>query len=281
MSEKTAIVTGGTRKDVSAMGVLAINLKKISPNIADEMVVYHDGITPKEQEIISGVFPTHFIPFEFRLNYKAYRGNRSLRYFSPMLFCKYECFKLLEEYERVIWTDYDILIRKDISELRKIAGGFHIVEGIDALKNMFLDEGECVKNLDIDLEKHGITTPLFVLTREIGDYMEYYEWCRNTTRKYAAYIDLPEQCIMSMWIQKFDIFYEKLPSSKYAVHPREDDGSASIVHCYGRPKFWEGLYNEQWSRYYDEWISLGGSSYKKSLKEKLIDIKERKKKYKD
>ena len=37
-----------------------------------------------------------------------------------MVFCKYECFKLLDDYECVIWTDYDVLICKDLSELKKI-----------------------------------------------------------------------------------------------------------------------------------------------------------------
>ena len=136
--EKTVIVTGGTHKDVSAMGVLALNLKEIAPGLADEMIIFHDGIRKKEQQIIKEIFPTVFYKYSFPINFRTRRKNRSLRYFTQMLFCKYECFRLLEQYDRVIWTDYDVVILKNLKELLKNEEGFQIVEGRNPLKEMFL-----------------------------------------------------------------------------------------------------------------------------------------------
>lgn len=272
---KTAIVTGGTCKDVSAMGVLALNLKNITPDIADELIIFHDGISKRNQNIITKIFPTRFIKFKFKINFKDNRTNRSLRYFSPMIFCKYECFNLLKEYERVMWTDYDIIIRKNLMELLESQSGLQIIEDKGPLRKMFLDDAQCISDDGYDINQTAITTPLMVFTRQIGDYGKYYEWCKAATVEYAAYIDLPEQCIISMLIQKFHIQYEKLSNSKYALHPRADDGNSSILHAYGRPKFWEGLQNKQWQEYYQEWLCLGGSPYRKPLKEKIIEIKEK------
>lgn len=275
---KTAIVTGGTRKDVSAMGVLALNIREITPDLADELIIFHDGISEKEQQIIKQIFPTKFVRYNFSVGFWAKRRNSSLRYFSPMVFCKYECFRLLQEYDRVIWTDYDIVIVKGLKELLKGNAGLQIVEDSAPMKRMFFENADQSDFREFDLEQRGVCTPLFVLTREIGDYQKYYEWCNQATLKYAPYIYLPEQCIISMLIQKFKISYTDLPEKKYALHPKDYDGEASIIHAYGRPKFWEGLTNEQWEKYYKQWISLGGSRYKKPLKEIIIETVNRMKK---
>lgn len=272
---KTAIVTGGTKKDVSAMGVLALNIKEIAPDLADELIIYHDGISRKEQKIIQNIFPTRFCEYQFPIDFISRRKNSSLRYFSSMIFCKYECFKLLEEYDRVIWTDYDVLIRRNLKELLASDAGLQIVEDNEALQTMFLPDIKVEDFTEYDLQKNGVCTPLFVMTPQIGDYRQFYNWCIEKTRQYAPYIYYPEQCILSMLVQKFQISYDNLSREKYALHPRDDDGEASIIHAYGRPKFWEGLYNEKWAEYYQEWLTLGGSRYRQPLKEKLIQLKVR------
>lgn len=273
--KRTAIITGGTCKDVSAMGTLAINIKDVVPDLADELIIFHDGIKKKEQQIIQSIFPTRFYQYSFSIDFISMRKNRSLRYFSPMIFCKYECFRLLEQYERIIWTDYDVVILKDLQELTESKSGFQIVEDRAALKRMFLPNIDEIDLSEYDLERKGVCTPLFVVTREIGDYQKIYKWCVDATTKYAAYIDLPEQCIISMMLQKLSLPYVGLSDKLYAVHPQYYDGEASIIHAYGRPKFWEGLYNEQWEGYYQRWLEMGGSKYRQPLKEKLIQAKSR------
>lgn len=272
---KTAIVTGGTCKDVAAMGVLAINLREKAPDLADELIIFHDGISKKNQQIIQHIMPTRFEQYSFPIDFISKRKNRSLRYFSEMIFCKYECFRLLREFDRVIWTDYDVLILKDLHELNDRQDGLQIVRDSAPMRQMFLPSVQEVKLDEFDLSEPGVCTPLFVLAKAVGDYEGFYEWCITMTQKYAAYIDLPEQCIMSMLIQKYQIPYYNLPVKQYALHPREYDGEASILHSYGRPKFWEGLYNEQWEAYYAEWLSMGGSRYRQPWKEKLINVKRR------
>lgn len=270
---RTAIVTGGTHKDVSAIGTLAINIKNVIPDLADELIIFHDGIKRKEQQIISSIFPTSFYEYSFPIDFINMRKNRSLRYFSQMVFCKYECFRLLENYDRIIWTDYDVVILKNLHELLEKENCFQIVEDTAPLKRMFLPNWKDAGLDGYDLERKGVCTPIFVVTKEIGNYMELYKWCIDSTLKYAAYIDLPEQCIISMMVQEYKIPYNNLSSYKYALHPRDYDGKASIVHAYGRPKFWEGLYDERWSSYYRSWLELGGSRYRKPFKERLIQLK--------
>lgn len=271
---KTAIVTGGTSNEVVGMGTLALNIKEKMSHLVDELIIFHNGISQKDQRIINNIFPTTFCRYRFDLSFVDKRKNSYIRYFSPMVFCKYECFRLLKEYERVIWTDYDVVILKDLAELFESEIGLQIVQEKEPLSTRFIDGGKCVQD-EYDLNKCGVSTPLFVLTRNVGNYMEYYHWCIDNTQKYASNIILPEQCIISMLLQKFAIPYEKLLDHKYALHPRDylaNMEDVSIIHAYGRPKFWEGLYVEAWERYYNEWIALGGSKYQMSLKRKLEHV---------
>lgn len=254
---KTAIVTGGTKKDIDAMAVLAINIKKKSPAVADEMIIFHDGVDAYTMKVMQKIMPIKFIKYKCPISSIHLWANRTIRYFSPMIFCKYECFRLLEEYDTVIWTDYDILIKYDIQEIRNIDNSmaFTVLKE-QKLRKMFY---KTVVNADMhlfDLDGESITMPLFVLKRTCGNYRKYYEWCIYMTRKYCKYLYLPEQCIVTMLVQYFDLTYTELSLNVYCMHPREEKENTKILHSYGQPKFWNGLYNEEWQKYYQEWIEM-------------------------
>lgn len=255
---KTAIVTGGTKKDAEAMAVLALNIKKISPNIADEMVIFHDGISKKMQRKMNRIMPIRFIKYKCPISWIRLMSNRTIRYFSPMVFCKYECFHLLNEYDTVIWTDYDILIKKDISELRTIHSNCAVIVNDEVpLHDMFYKTIDNADTSGFNLEEDSICMPLFVLKKQIGDYEKYYKWCYSMTKKYISHLYLPEQCIFTMLIQHFSIEYKRIQEKTYCVHPKEDTNQAKILHAYGPLKFWNGLYNRDWEQYKNEWSGIG------------------------
>lgn len=254
---KTAIVTGGTKKDVDAMAVLALNLKYVSPDLADELIIFHDGIDGKKQSLIQQIMPTRFIRYTCPVNWFKLISNRTIRYFSPMVFCKYECLKLLEEFDTVIWTDYDVLIKEDISEIKYMQGNLLFTVNEDKkLKEMFYPS---IKNEDMHLfnmDGECIATPIFVLRRDIKSYIQYYEWCVSMTRKLISHLYLPEQCIITMMTQYFELEYSKLEIPVYCMHPKDEQEITKILHAYGQPKFWNGLYNEQWNNYFEQWKNI-------------------------
>lgn len=251
---KTAIVTGGTKKDVDAMAVLALNLQKVSPNLADELIIFHDGISAKKQELIKKIMPTRFIKYKCPINWFRLMSNRTIRYFSPMVFCKYECLKLLNEFDTVIWTDYDILIKENIDELKDKEGDLVVIVNAEVpLRDMFYPSIEKADTSAFDLNGESICMPLFVLHNTLENYNFYYEWCYEMTKKYLKHLYLPEQCILTMMTQIYKIPFQQIPKPIYCMHPREEVKETKILHAYGQPKFWNGLYNEEWNSYYEEW----------------------------
>ena len=116
MKKDVAIVLGGSFDLSFAIGTFLINLKKYSPNLADDIIIYHDNISEKDQKIMNDIIPVKFIKFE--LNEKLNNIDPFVRErFSDLIFFKYECIKLLKEYRTVIVTDFDILLLDDISEI--------------------------------------------------------------------------------------------------------------------------------------------------------------------
>ncbi|EGC77166.1 hypothetical protein HMPREF9353_01515 [Treponema denticola F0402] len=282
MKKKTAIVTGGTSNDVPAMACLVMNIKDTNPNLADEVVILHDGISEKDQQLINGIFPTRFILYESPFDEVTDFGDVVTKYFSPMVFCKYECFKLLDDYECVIWTDYDVVIVDDLSELKvKSESGIEIMISTDghiydAFQGNYSDL-EFLKKYD--LEREGLCMSLFIVYNNLAGYEYLYKWSVEYTKKLAQYLLLPEQAVINLLLQEFDIKagVKKIIDKFYSVHPSDffKSSAVKIIHAYGQPKFWNGLHNKTWEKNYTQWIKMGGTPYEyRTLKYKLKTIKQ-------
>ena len=251
------LVTGGTKKDIDAMAVLALNVRDKTPKLADEMVIFHDGVTEKIQNQFQKIMPTRFVRYRCPIPKWKLWQNKIIRYFSPMVFCKIECFKLLERYDTVVWSDYDVIIKEDISDLQQQDKEYSFVCDPDkTLADMFYPAVRKIKLPGFDLDGGCICTPLFVLQRGGGDYISYYKWCIDAMSQYIKYLYLPEQAIVTMLVQKFQIPFQILSNRTYSAHPKEDGDDVRIIHAYGQPKFWNGLENPEWNRYFQEWRKI-------------------------
>lgn len=268
MKKKCAFVTGGTNNQFFAMATLAINLQRICKNMADELIIFTEqDVAPEEQKKVNSIFPTIFILYESPFENLNSLNAESLRNFSKMVFCKYECFKLLDEYETLIWTDYDVVILKSMDELKK-----QFNQHGDIVHAKFLESNIIAGKFDYKLYWHNyrevlsemnisakaMAAGLFVLYDTFPNYNEFYTECINLTIKYAEWLILPEEAVISVLLDKHKIKWESLNEHIWACHPRLDspDEETKILHAAWHPKFWEdGLNNELWNNMYEEWCS--------------------------
>lgn len=274
--EKRVIVTGGTKSDVAAMAVFAINIKETNADLFDKLIVYHDGIRKKDQIRIQSIFNTEFK--RYRYSAKS-RNDAIMSYFSTMVFCKYECLKLLDKYDVVVWSDYDVTIEGSLREICEFPNScLNVIEDRASLREMFYKEINEKKYLKFDLTCKGIYMPLFAISNKLPNYDAIYGWCYEKTVEYDEDIWLPEQCIFSLALQAFHVNYMCINEKRYSCHPRNAIGDEIVLHAVGQPKFWNGIYSEHWSRMYQEWIGMGGTPYsdkKKRLYSTLRLIKNR------
>ena len=267
--KKTAIVTGGTSNQYPAMAVLALNIADKCPNIADELVIFYDDIPLSQQKLINSIFPTRFIQYESPFKHTDNFSDEILHYFSPFVFCKYECFRLLEEYQTVIWLDYDFVITEDISNIKtkNVFDAKFISDVMLGAKfnNKLYFEPNSLKDIhSFDLLGPAISCCIFVLYDTFKNFNGFYDECIKLTERYASALYLPEEAVISVLFQQKNIQYEKLDYNKYSTFPKDIDknkGITSIIHAVGQPKFWNGLYNEQWEHYYSQWLKMGGAKH--------------------
>lgn len=261
---KRAIVTGGTHDDVAPMAVFAINIRNTNAHLFDEIVIFHDGIKEKDQKLIKNIFPTRFFKYEYP---NKSSNDEVVSYFSPMVFCKYECFRLLEDYDEVIWSDYDVVIKKPLDEfVKRDNNSLHVLSSDDTTEAMFFKK---INNREInsfDLSRPAICTPLLSFSNKLPDYLKICDWCYEKTKEWDEDLYLPEQCIFSIAVQKYNISLKFYPFEEYAVYPTKAKGTEYIIHAAGQPKFWNGLDDATWNKMYAEWLKLGGTRYCDSIK---------------
>lgn len=265
---KRVLVTGGTKDDVAPIAVFIINVKNTNAHLFDKVIIFHDGIKFKDQQQIRRIMDV-----EFRLYKPKFSTCNGMvySYFSPMVFCKYECIRLLDDYDEVVWSDYDVVIRKGMDEILKfdenICWNVTTSSSVSLAGKLLKDRinNEIIDKYDI--EGQGICAALFVLRRGIGNPKELTEWCYEMTERYDDSLYLPEEAILSMMIQNFNIRYSPLDLKIYAAPAKSDDDSVVILHAAGVYKFWNAISNPTWNDNYAEWIGMGGSKYSEKLKQ--------------
>ena len=256
--KKRALVTGGSADQVAAIATFVINIKETNPNLADEIVIFHDGIKKSDQKRIQKIFPTRFIYYDSPFKQTDKFGAVVTEYFSLMVFCKYECLKLLSEYSAVMWSDYDVVVQDKLDELFEYNN--------KPLKLMtFLSTEKQLYNAvsEYDMEFLAMYAALFVFFDTLSDPEKLYSFCIEKTIQYADNLFCPEQAIFSFMLQEFKIPFDIIETDIYVVHPTNTEllNQAKILHAYGHPKFWNGLHNDMWEKYYSQWIKLGGTKH--------------------
>jgi len=209
-----------------------------------------------------------------------------------MVFCRYECFRLLDEYSVIIWSDYDVVIIKNLSELLEpCPSGIKLIEDdmraldISTIFATFLPSIKEANMEKYNLEEAALSSAVIVLFDKLERYTDIYEWCIRETIRLGKHLYLTELSIFNLLIQEFNLKIHTLKSSIYCPHPARYriTEETKIIHAYSQPKFWNGLYNVTWEKNYKTWIKMGGSrlSHRKisyRVRSKIVSF--RKKTYK-
>jgi len=109
MGEKKniAITFGITGNYAFALGNVLIGLKKHSPNLNADIIVFEQGVSEKDKILLNSIIPCNFIQYKFPDD--IFLTNDTLKRFSELTFSRFECFKLLGQYKNVLWLDVEVL----------------------------------------------------------------------------------------------------------------------------------------------------------------------------
>lgn len=256
--KELAIVFGITSNLTFALANVILGLKKHSPELADEIIVFHDDISEKDQDLIKSIFLSRFIKYEFPVKDTSKFDPYFYQQFSSMAYSRFECFKLLNEFKKVLWLDVDILIQKDISGLLEYENdGMGILEGY-RVKDNFKEPVE-----GFDMEKEGFWTGTILFTDKIKDYDKITDWCYEKLIEYSDKLYLPDQAIFNIALEKFNINPAVFDNDFYCAHPiSKTYKTAAIVHAFRPKKFWDCWNFKEWDENDKIWQQMGGTPYK-------------------
>lgn len=249
MKKDVAIVFGITSDYTFALANVLIGMKKHCKLFWDDIIIYHDGVSEKEQAVINQILPCKFIVFdESMFNDEAIHAE-GLKNYSLLTLARFECFGLLNEYRKIIWHDVDILVQKDFSSLLSYGdkSGFAATQSptFRVEQNFFgLMPG-------YDMFSFLYNAGILVLSDLLPNPSELRIYCYNTYNKYASKMRYNDQSVLNMMIQDYKIQVETIDLDRYCCHPSTPTyRNAEIIHAYGSDKFWN---SDRLKRQFPEW----------------------------
>lgn len=256
-----AVVMATTGNMAFALGNVLIGLKKYSPDLADDIIIFSNDLKPNDKKALKSIFPNRIKIKKFAFDLKSENNQEAINVFTSMAYSKYECFNLLDKYENIIWLDCDVLIKKDISGILEYGQktGVALRGGISerATKGNFFPGAD--KLIDFT-GGFGCNSGVFVLNDKLPRYNEIAKWCYEKTILLKDYLLAADQGIISLTIPHFKLTCTALPpeynifSGFVYFYP-----DTRIEHCYGPEKFWNFFDDKEWYENYRHWLILGGS----------------------
>lgn len=249
MKRKNAIMIADTRP--ALIGNLLIQLKDTNDRLFDEAIIYYyDKIDEKDKKIIEDLIPCRFIKFNYKLpdNIKALPAFEK---FSPLMFSRYYMFDLLNEYETITWLDTDVLICGKLDSIIDKAKESGMSANFEDPKNKSYKTTDTVRTSfkipisNYDMTRYNMSSGLITVADTLKDYDKMTKWCFDKTIEYAENLVLPDQGILNILIQEFNVNVTCVgENGAYCFYPsyKRDASNAKIVHAWGTRKFWKSWY---------------------------------------
>jgi len=256
MKKNLAVTLGATANMTFALASVLIDFKK-NLSCDFDLIIYHKDISEKEQGLLNSIIQAKFIEYNFQ---DKTTREKSLNRYTLLAFSRYECFDLLDKYKKVLWLDIDTIIQKNLTNLINIntSNGIALWQNIEH-KNSFNFVNSPEK---YDMSENYFNTGVILFEDNLPHRHNLKNWCYDKTVEWGKNLVCPDQAVLNMMFQEFDIEVFKLEEI-YNCHPeRPMLPDAIIIHPYAEEKFWNYYYNfEQWNNNYKKWLKMGGSPY--------------------
>ncbi|MDO5387015.1 MAG: glycosyltransferase, partial [Pseudomonadota bacterium] len=256
------LIMAATGDYLFSVGNVLIGLKKHSPNMFDDIIIYTDETaTEQDKETIQKIFPVKFKIYDFQI--KNLKDRDRLQYYSNMTYARFEFPDYLNEYKKVFWFDSDFLITDDISGLLQYGNtGISMSIDLDPYPENHSVRAFFVKDVpNYDMNAKAYATGLIIFSDKIKNYNKLKEYLYKKVDKYSEYIRYADQGIIHMMIEDFSLQVEEFPKLIYHAFPFEDKSKAKLIHLLGKSKPWisyMGFAYTEWYENHKKWISLGG-----------------------
>lgn len=269
MKKKNAIFFSCNKRFLFTLSTALLSLKKNSYNLLDntDILIYQQNFTEEDKMLLNKIIPCRIVSYTFPL--KTDFNNINFLNFTQLAFARYEIFNLLDNYEKILYMDVDVMIAGDLSF---IFNNFGKINGIALCKDNQKGLNLITKNFIEPLPDYDMTVPCYnsgviLFCNNIPRRKELTSWCYKKTVEWLENLVCPDQGVLNIMFQEFGIkieilpdIYNCLPSNKKYLD--KNYNNVLIYHCAGGGvRFWTYTWNSIWQRLYTEYLSLGGKPH--------------------
>lgn len=236
--------------------------------MVDNYIIFYDDDSPiktDEKKILKKITEkVIFRRLDFEFSQSASLENFFRRY-SRLCFAKFKILDLVNEYEKVLWLDADVLVLRDISSIFEYRGfawrptDKRLIESIDCSK---------IENIEISALDTRPNGGCILLARcsETGsvnsnEAIELFEMIKDIPDRTGGL----DEIVLGLLAKKYNINVQILENKYNTVLQWVDVDNPVIIHCMGENKIWK---NEILAILYPEflennkkWVELGGNDY--------------------
>ncbi len=267
--KKLAFLFGFTPNLTFAAANAALGINRyISISDYDIIMLYTD-LSDGDRAALEKIPHVKLVKFEFPDGFTAHMlANiptesrfRTLNHL--MCFAHFEVFKWLDEYENVVWNDVDIGVQGDLAGILNYAPFGLCKDTPWKVVNQFTGPIPGWE-MDIDAYCSGV-----MIANDSLPYKQMYDFCYGRAIEYAKYLINPDQSIINLMLQQFNIVPRIVPLEEYnCISWRDDANVAKIVHFGTEQKVWNNtnICNAfpEWYRTHLQWLAMGGGDFDRS-----------------
>lgn len=269
MKNKYAIVYACDKNFLFTFCTSLLSIKKYSPATLNntDIILYYSGLNSEDIELINKIHHVTCIEYKFPLDIN--QQDENFKKYTQLAYARYEIFSMLKTYEKVLYIDVDTMITNDLTYIfNNYCNENGIAFSIDAQKGLSKISKNFKQPLkEYDMEILGLNSGVILFSNNIKNPEEVKDWCYKQTVAMLDNLICPDQGILNIMLQHFNIKHDVLPdicnclpgSKRYL---NKADKSVIIYHCAGGGvRFWRYSYDNRWEELYKEYLSLGGSEY--------------------
>lgn len=258
-SDKGTAVCFSASSDLAfAIGVTLLNFVSIHGSEGFHFRIFSDT---KLEKLVS-----IFVKLGVDIKVERYRppvswfelwSSKAIAYFSPLVLAKFEGFRLLEHFRTVIWLDYDIVLQASLEELwtkKDFDIGY-------LGSSQPISKGFIVPPVGIDGSREGFHAATIVFKRSFKGFETACQELYSLFSKNAANLYYPEQAVFDLFLASRKDFVRWELDASFGQYPGNELPDTKILHAYGSKKFWNGLGDPTWTRFYENWLALGGAPW--------------------
>jgi len=255
-NNKIVVMSIATGAYAFCLYVSILSLIKNSPKLskfADILLLVKDIPDCDKKALKSLGYNVNVVDFDLPVSIE---NAPAVKRFTAATFFRYECFNLLDKYDKALLFDSDILVQKELLNIFDL-----LKSGIGMVPEKVNISNFSEKIYDIELPHPGFNAGVIAIDNRLTAGKEIAKFCYEMTDKYAEHLQHADQGVINWSCAKFKLDVTKLPNiyNMPASSSRDILNGAAIIHTTGHRKFWNYYYFDEWYKYYEQWIGAGGT----------------------